>query len=193
MREDRILWLVDRIYNTFGRTVPKQGSGQMQVLCDNLSELPDECARYIARKATDLDDMPRNLTKFCFACWREWQTENPGNGYRDVCGTCNGDGGWTYFRQVEGNNGQEWHEFFSPCPVCTYLAPRHREKIKPLCKYPWDLEKEGCIVMPAGYKGGVLQFKSDKGIGPQVFTMGRKYFACKVEAVKADMAARMTA
>lgn len=192
MREDRILWLVDRIYNTFGRPVPKQNSGQMQVLRDNLSEVPDECVKYIARKATDLDDMPRNLTKFCYGCWHEWQAET-GEGGEYQCGTCDSFGGWTYFRKVEGNDGLEWHEFFSPCPVCTYIIPRLRKTVKPCCKYPWELERDGGVVMPNHYPGGVLQFKHDKGIDVQTKPEDVRAFARKWQDVKAKLVQRATA
>ena len=112
------LWIIEHIYATFGKQPPKQSSPQFQLLYDNIRELPNECARYIVRKAAELDDMPRNLSKFCVGAWRDWQFEN-GSSFENSCQTCNGAGGWTYFKKVNGTDGPEWHEFFSPCPACT--------------------------------------------------------------------------
>ena len=191
MREDRLLWLVERIYDTFGKKPPTQNSGQFRTLCDNLSEIPDDCIKYIAHKVTDLDDMPRNLTKYCFAAWREWQTENGESGFIK-CSTCGGTGGWTFFRQSENLDGKmEWHEYFSPCPACTYIIPRLREKVRPSCKLPWQLEREGCIVMPHDYPGGVIRFRGDNGLGPAVPQTEDNPYDRKVEAILAGVGKKM--
>ena len=47
--------------------------------------------------------------------------------------------------------------------------------------------------MPAGYPGGVLQFRSDKGLGPQVRPLKDNAFAQRFAAVKARLAEGMTA
>ena len=190
MREDRLLWLVDRIYNTFGKQPPKQNSPQFQVLRDNLADVPDNCIKYISSKAADLDDMPRNLTKFCISCWREWQSENGEGGYVK-CETCGGTGGWTFFKQVKGDEGMEWHEYFSPCPACTYIIPRLREKVRPSCKLPWQLEREGCIVMPHDYPGGVIHFRRDKGLGQDAPQTEDNPYDRKVEAILAGVGRKM--
>ena len=162
MTEQTAYWIVDRIYNTFGRPVPRQTSGQFQTLYDNINQLPDVCAKFIARKATELDNLPSNLSKFFLSCWEEWKTENPDSVYRIACQTCGGAGGWTFFRQ-DVDTGS-WHEFYSPCPACTYLPSRYRDRLRSACKTPRELQAEGCLVMPNGYKGGILRFRLDKGI-----------------------------
>lgn len=191
MREDRLLWLVERIYNTFGKQPPKQNSGQFITLRDNLADLPDNCIKYITQKATDLDDMPKNLTKFCFACWREWQAENGESGFIK-CETCGGTGGWTFFKREKTLEGKmEWHEYFSPCPACTYIIPRLREKVRPCCKKPWELEREGCIIMPHDYPGGVLQFISDNGLGDKVRGRDENPYDKRLDKLMASLGRQM--
>jgi len=191
MREDKLLWLVERIYFTFNKQPPKQSSGQFTVLRDALEDVPDNCIRHIARRVQDLDDMPRNLIKFCFACWREWQAENGEGGYVK-CETCGGSGGWTYFKHVQGDDGMEWHEFFSPCPACTYIIPRLREKVRPCCKKPWELEREGAVIMPHDYPGGSLQFASDNGFGPKVRSSADNPYDKKLDRLMASLGREMT-
>lgn len=154
--------LFANIFHTFGRQAPAHNSPFFSTLLDNVSDLPDECAGYIFQRVKDLDSLPQNLSKFFYSCWEQWKAENPNAIYREACQTCGGTGGWYYLKRIQEIGGEtRMHDFFSPCPSCTWIPPRLREKIRPSCKTPRDLKAEGCIVMPHGYEGGVAKFIED--------------------------------
>ena len=151
----------DSIYCVFGRQAPREASGQFQTLLTNIAEIPDECASYIYQRATDLDSLPQNLTKFFRTCFEAWKSDNPGKLYRESCQTCGGSGGWTYFRQIEDGS---MHEFFSPCPSCTWIPHNLREKVRPACQTPPQLKQRGCWPVSPSYKGGLLKYRIDANL-----------------------------
>lgn len=166
MQEHTVYGLVERIYDTFGRPVPKRESGQVQVLMENVQDIPDVCATYIARRISDMDDLPRNLSKFFWVCWEIWKAENPQSVAKETCPECGGSGGTYFFRMVERAGKEEWHNCFSPCPYCTWIPPEMRDRIKPLCRtkqqlHALETRDATILVLPDNYKGNVAKFRLD--------------------------------
>lgn len=172
MTEDVAYALMERMYNTFGKSVPKQNSGQFQVLFENVQNVPDVCAKYIARKMSDLDSMPQNLSKFFWTCWESWKLDNPDQLTREACPECGGTGGVAYFRCFPKPNGKsKWIECFSPCPQCTWIPQRLKEKVRPFCYTKRELEEKArrdstYVLLPEEYKGNTALFRLQMQIDP---------------------------
>ena len=170
MNTDRAYTLFTMIHAIFGRTAPQKGSLVFDTLQDNTQDIPDECGQYIYSKAQDLDSLPQNLTKFFRKCWDMWRIDNPNRIARESFPECGGSNGTYFFRCLKKENGKrEWIQCFAPCPVCTWIPPRMKDRIRPFCYTKRELAEKArldasYVLIPDSYKGDVARFRLEMKI-----------------------------
>lgn len=153
MTEQKVYECLVAIYAIFSKTAPSRSSPTVKMLAQKVQEIPDHLDEYIVDKMTERETMPQNLISAFRGAWATWRMENPNLVTRERCRLCQGQGGWTYYKQLDGR----WREFFSFCPAC---SPREGH----VCKPPAQLREEGLLVLPHDYPGGPCAFRRDKNL-----------------------------
>lgn len=159
MREDQAYAMVCTLYATFGKSAPARGSAVFQTIFDRVADIQEEAAEYIVERLQDGDDLPKNLGKAIVAHWFNWQNENGITQEKKYCPMCEGHGAWECFRRVERNGKPSWIHIPFRCPRCT--EGPDKDKLKPV----QQLRREGWLVMPHNYPGGVIAFRREQVLG----------------------------
>lgn len=148
MTEQKVYECLVAIYAIFSKTAPSRSSPTVKMLAQKVQDIPDSLDEYIVAKMTERDTMPQNLINAFNGAWASWRMENPNLVRRERCPMCQGAGGWTYYKELEGS----WRELFSFCPVCSKQEGH-------VCKSPAALREEGLLVVPTDYRGGPCAFR----------------------------------
>lgn len=153
MSEDKVYECLVAIYAVFQKVAPARNSPTVKMLASKVQDIPDTLDTYIVDKMIERDTMPANLIGAFHGAWASWRMENPNLVRRERCPMCQGSGGWTYYKELEGR----WRELFSFCPVCS-------KKDGHVCKTPAQLREEGLLVLPTDYPGGACAFRQARRI-----------------------------
>lgn len=176
MREDEVYAAVAEIYAIFGKNPPSRSSAVVEVLAKRVEDIPDRVRGYIVDRVALNKAMPTNLVQAFRDAWDSYCLAHPtAKAEKAYCRMCYGNGGWVYFKVIEGRSCQFW----SFCPHCQPENEATR-------KTPRQLQDEGALVVPSNYAGGVAKFRVDYGIDTAAPV--NEYVARSIEAIRAKMA-----
>ena len=153
MTEEKVYQCLVAIYAVFQKVAPARGGPTVKMLAQKVADIPDHLDEYIVDKLAERDTMPQNMINAFKGAWMTWRMENPNLVQRERCPVCQGSGGWTYYKELEGR----WRELFSFCPMCA-------QKDGHVCKTPAQLREDGLLVLPPGYRGGACAFRRAHGL-----------------------------
>lgn len=138
------------IFDPFGKPCPKFDSAHRAAIYEKCSHMSDRAVLWAAETISNGEKIPANLGAAVCNLHTRWLETNPDEARKHKpCSTCHGNLWLDVWRQ----NGNSWRHGVSRCPACHGGPPVH------------ELERDGVVVMPVGYKGGALLFDRDHGYG----------------------------
>lgn len=178
MTEDTVYSAISEIYAIFGKNAPSRSSTVTEVIARRVEDIPDRVRDYIVDRVAMQKALPANLSQAFRDAWESYCLAHPtAKAEKAYCRMCYGNGGWVYFKVIEGRTCQFW----SFCPHCTPENEATR-------KTPRQLQDEGALVVPSNYTGGVARFRMDYGIDTAAPV--NEYVARSIENIRAMMAAQ---
>lgn len=155
MKKELFTLMLERVYSTFGQSMPT--GGKLTAIWLRAQDIPDEAAPTIANALCDEDRLPGNMGKALYVGWLEWMQRNPAKIiYESGCRNC--DAGWLHaWSQGPGWPDGKLMHWVAPCAECRPSANGARTRV--------ELNRPGTMLMPAHYPGGELAFDRDNAFG----------------------------
>lgn len=178
MHEDEVYAAVAEIYAIFGKNPPSRNHAVVEVLARRVEDIPDRVRGYIVDRVALNKAMPTNLVQAFRDAWDSYCLAHPtAKAEKNQCRMCYGNGGWNYFKVIDGKTWQFW----SFCPHCTPQNEATR-------KTPRQLQDEGALVVPSTYPGGLAKFRMDYGIDEMA--QENQYVRRSIENIRSMLAGK---